>query len=260
MTNMNDDKARRLHYIYSILLSVCIVIAGLCLILACIGVYRSGEQPFSREAVADAFSDISIPVYLCLIMTIIGIILDVFFSTKIAKEKPTPSYEHMLNNMYNKRDINNWDDNLISQVKDLKHKRKLIRIINIAITLLCSVVFLIYALNDKHFHQTDINGSMIKAMCILVPCLIVSFGCTIFTLYYSEKSIRAELALIKQAPVVNNVPTNNMAASHTDKTFIVKYVVLIASVILLIYGFSTGGTADVLTKAINICTECIGLG
>ena len=59
MTNMNDDKARRLHYIYSILLSVCIVIAGLCLILACIGIYRSGEQPFSREAVADAFSDIS---------------------------------------------------------------------------------------------------------------------------------------------------------------------------------------------------------
>ena len=29
---------------------------------------------------------------------------------------------------------------------------------------------------------------------------------------------------------------------------------------LLLYGFFAGGTADVLTKAVNICTECIGLG
>lgn len=29
---------------------------------------------------------------------------------------------------------------------------------------------------------------------------------------------------------------------------------------LVAYGVANGGAMDVLTKAINICTECIGLG
>ncbi|MBQ2981771.1 MAG: thioredoxin [Lachnospiraceae bacterium] len=35
---------------------------------------------------------------------------------------------------------------------------------------------------------------------------------------------------------------------------------IIIGIGILIYGFATGGTRDVLTKAVNICTECIGLG
>ncbi|MBE5939024.1 MAG: thioredoxin [Lachnospiraceae bacterium] len=35
---------------------------------------------------------------------------------------------------------------------------------------------------------------------------------------------------------------------------------LVIGLALLIFGFISGGTADVITKAINICTECIGLG
>ena len=40
----------------------------------------------------------------------------------------------------------------------------------------------------------------------------------------------------------------------------VLLVILVLAVGLLILGYCTGGTADVLTKAINICTECVGLG
>ncbi|MBQ8580085.1 MAG: thioredoxin [Oscillospiraceae bacterium] len=29
---------------------------------------------------------------------------------------------------------------------------------------------------------------------------------------------------------------------------------------MIAYGAAAGGTADVLTKAVNICTECVGLG
>ena len=46
-----------------------------------------------------------------------------------------------------------------------------------------------------------------------------------------------------------------------DKTVnIVRFALLFIGVGILIYGYFAGGTADVLTKAINICTECIGLG
>ncbi|MBQ8627442.1 MAG: thioredoxin [Agathobacter sp.] len=41
---------------------------------------------------------------------------------------------------------------------------------------------------------------------------------------------------------------------------ITRCAILAIGVFFLVYGFITGGTADVLAKAINICTECIGLG
>ena len=42
--------------------------------------------------------------------------------------------------------------------------------------------------------------------------------------------------------------------------FVIRIVVAVAGVGLLLGGICFEGTAEVLTKAINICTQCIGLG
>ncbi|MBQ8494361.1 MAG: thioredoxin [Clostridia bacterium] len=42
--------------------------------------------------------------------------------------------------------------------------------------------------------------------------------------------------------------------------FIARCAVLVLGIVLLVWGALENGAADVLTKAINICTECIGLG
>ncbi|MBR6562374.1 MAG: thioredoxin [Clostridia bacterium] len=41
---------------------------------------------------------------------------------------------------------------------------------------------------------------------------------------------------------------------------IIRICLLLAAVAVLIYGLTSGGTADVLAKAKAICTECVGLG
>ena len=41
---------------------------------------------------------------------------------------------------------------------------------------------------------------------------------------------------------------------------IIKIAVITIGIVSLIFGAIFGGFADVLTKAVNICTECIGLG
>ena len=41
---------------------------------------------------------------------------------------------------------------------------------------------------------------------------------------------------------------------------IARYVIACISVVLIILGILNGGMADVLAKAVKICTECIGLG
>ena len=67
---MTGERKQKLLQVYRIALSCVIVLAGICLMVACISIYRSGDEPFSREAVAAAFAPISIPVYLCLAMVL----------------------------------------------------------------------------------------------------------------------------------------------------------------------------------------------
>lgn len=57
---------------------------------------------------------------------------------------------------------------------------------------------------------------------------------------------------------VDDIKTS--AATTDNKTKITRLVILGVAIAVLILGFAFGGYADVLTKAVNICTECIGLG
>ena len=66
---------KRIHTIYAILLSIVTVIAGICLMAACLQIYRSGDTPYSPESVQAAFATIAVPVYLCIALIIGGFIL-----------------------------------------------------------------------------------------------------------------------------------------------------------------------------------------
>ena len=145
---MTKETLIRIRRIYSILLSVVIIVAGLCLIAGCITIYFSGEQPFSREVVAETFSGIAIWIYLSLGMTALSILLEIVLL--FVKEEKVP-------------------------------------------------------LKDKTNFPKYIGG-------------------------------------------------------NNKKETLLRLTILFLAVFFVVYGLITGGTADVLTKAINICTECIGLG
>lgn len=59
---------------------------------------------------------------------------------------------------------------------------------------------------------------------------------------------------------INKKSESEPVANETGKTRILQLCVLSFAVALLIVGIIWGGYSDVLTKAVNICTECIGLG
>ena len=54
-------------------------------------------------------------------------------------------------------------------------------------------------------------------------------------------------------------PSRSPAAPKKDLSW-VRGVILGVAIVCVVLGFCTGGTQDVLTKAVNICTECVGLG
>lgn len=256
---MTNELAKRIRTVCGILLSLSIFAAGICLITACIGIYQTGDHPFSREVVAEAFSGIALPVYLCLGLVIAAFVLDLFLPGEKVKLTAGKQTSLILKRLHSKVDLSLCDETLRSGVAAQQKSRRLHRWVTAGLLALGSTVFLIYALREGSFHQSEINGSMIRAMGVLLPCMLLPFGYGVFTSYRNNASMEKEIALLKQADAKKNAPAPS-PAPKSSRTALVRTVVLAAAIGCLIFGFLTGGTADVLTKAVNICTECVGLG
>ena len=256
---MKKTLTEKILKIYGVLLAVCSLVAGICLMVACYGIYAAGgQQPYTYETVAAAFSPIRVPVYLWVVMILVSIVLRIIFP-KAYKEPPLRNQPAMtLKRMHKRRDLNGGSDEVKAAVAKQRRLRKLLTILCIVVCGICFLLFLIYALNANHFHPSEINRSMVQAMYVLAPCLAVSAGFGVFAGYRSRASMLAESELLKQCP--------KRAQELQEKTLseyiplICKTVIIVLAVGLLVYGFISGGTADVLTKAKNICTECVGLG
>lgn len=240
---------KRIHTIYAILLSIVTVIAGICLMAACLQIYRSGDKPYSPEAVQAAFATIAVPVYLCVALIIGGFIIDGFFPFSCKKDAPPKQYEAILNQLYENADpaLRNSKE----RRSRLLHKR-----ISLILLAICSAVFLIYGLNGNNFALNTISQNMITACSLLLGCMAIPFGYAVFTAYYTKASIKREIETLKQAGI-----SRGQCKKISSRNFLwVRWAILGVGVVLLVVGFAFGGTKDVLTKAVNLCTECVGLG
>ena len=259
---MKNNYIMRIRRIYDVVLSVSIILAGICLIAGCLTIYFTGERTYSREIVAETFSSIAIPVYICLALTILSFVLELICPSEIQKQKPQKPYANILERILAKKEMDGCDQTLLQSINKERKSRKLHIIIRTVLLCISSIAFLSYALNGNNFHQSEINTSMIHAMWVMIPCLIVPFGYAIFTVYYNDKSLQREIELVKQVPSTESRKDKSeiSANSSEKKENILRYALLVVGIGILVYGFVSGGTVDVLTKAINICTECIGLG
>ena len=255
---MNNKKNILLRRIYNILLSVSILITGFCLMAGCISIYSIGDQPYSRQIVIETFGKISLPVYISIALIIIGFIIEFFSPSIPEKNKGLIPYSHILNRLNSKKDFENCDVELMNRINKERKTRKIYTIIRSVLICISTVIFLMYALNDNNY-QADINSSVIKAMYILMPCFLVPSIYSIIVSYHNDKSFKKEIELVKKLQQKENIEIKKI--KNNDKSIMtIRFIILFIGIGFLLYGYIAGGTADVLTKAINICTECIGLG
>ena len=247
---------KRIHTLYGWVLTLGLLVAGALLIHSCVSIYQLGGRPFSPETVAVAFSRISVPVYICLGLILGGWLLQLCIPVE-KKNSVTPFYPMQLARLSEKLDLNQTDAALRQQILTLRNKRRTQAILTLVILILCSIIFLSYGLNPANFHQSEINASMAAAMLLFFPCLAVPFVIGILATYYCLALTKKEIALTRQALKEASIEP---APKKEGRLLWVRLGLLCLGLFLLCYGFFTGGTADVLTKAINICTECVGLG
>lgn len=258
MTNKN---AKRIRQIYAVALSIVIAAVGICLISACVSICQLGEHPFSREVVAEHFAPIAVPVWLCLGMIVVGFLLDWLLPEAKSNRVREKQNARTLQRLHSRIDLSQCDESLRTAVFACQNRRRAYRVVRTCLIVVCAVVFACYALNGSNFgDRTEITPSMIRAMYVLVPCCGVPFAWAVFTAYSSRASIEKEIELLKQAKPSGSPAPRAEAAPKQDHARLLRRVILAIGIVVLAYGFLTGGTADVLTKAVNICTECVGLG
>ena len=257
---MKKETVQYIRLIYGIVLGVMIVVAGICLMAACVSIYQSGgEQVYTAEKVTLAFNKIASPVYWCLAMIVLCFILDFALPNTNKKRKPEKNYAAILERLLSKRDVSAASQETQQAIAKQWLLRRNDRIISLALLVVCCIGFLVYGVNPANYHQTEINSSMINAVAILFGCLVIPFGYSIFAAYRCRISLQREIELVKTIPA-GEIKKEAAVISTSRGVMITRCVILTVAVALLLYGFFTGGTADVLTKAVNICTECVGLG
>jgi len=257
---MNQDTARRTRLVCGIVLSIAAVAAGICLITACLGIYLSGgDQIYTPDKVAHGFSVIAVPVYLFLALMIASFVLDFFLPLGKHKLKAEKNLAATVDRLLSKRNIEACDPALKENILALEKGRSRDKVITLVVLAVCSVIFLCYGANPANFHQSEINSSMAKAVLILLCCLAVPFGCALCTAYRAKASYQKQIDLVKQIPAGETL-SKAPKADLSKLLMIARWALVCVAVAVLLYGFFSGGTADVLTKAKNICTECVGLG
>lgn len=136
---------------------------------------------------------------------------------------------------------------------NLRSIYKILLSISIFLAGICLITGCIYIyVSGDGYSRQIVSNTFSKINIPIYLCLLLIIGDIIWELLSPTRN--------KKQKIINNKSDDNIPSQSSKNVKIIRLVILSSAIVILIFGFVTGGYADVLTKAINICTECIGLG
>ena len=252
--------------LYLILQSVLCVLLVILLSVSAVTIYREGkackaEDPmewiYTRETAAEKFKPIAPLFFGAIGLTVAGWVLAVKDDNA---EKPVKDTE-LARNLIVSRVVTPSE-----QMKEEQLKQKKLRWGGWALFALFMIPIAIYMLNGTHFPDGNLEEMITKLAMHVFPWIILGLGCLILSDHLREKSMQRETAAaqvrIKEEKEagIKPEPKSETHAKNPKAKRTIQIVVVIAAVVFIILGVMNGSAKAVLTKAANICTECVGLG
>lgn len=146
---------------------------------------------------------------------------------------------------------------LPEEAKAQEARRKKIRLGCASAIALCGMGGLFYLLNKDNFVSWDLEAVMGQMLIHVLPWVIMAFAIAIAGAYFCRRSIETEIQLLRG---ISGSKDRAEKAVYAQKSKWVQIFLYACAFVLILLGIENGGMRDVLVKAINICTECIGLG
>ena len=273
---LNDKTKGRIHLIYGIVLSAVLVILGILFMCSCYGIYQSGSSPFTRESIGEAFSKIAIPTYLTISLVIIGAAINVAMPKEEKKLKGIRTPEVLANTLAKKVDVTKLDTGLKAKIEKERRVRRILANVRAGLITASAILPLFVLLNPANFpaesgrYNAEILHGMLLYLAFLTPLAIFEVVWVILR----DKSYAKENEALKEAVKAVGVTgatekehdclickVNGFLTENKKPIILGVRIALVGCALLfIVLGIVNGGMADVLNKAIKICTECIGLG
>lgn len=273
---MTDKRKNLIRVCFGVFLSVLTIICGILLIVQAQRIYHSADtSPYSYEKVSSYLSEIAWVLYIWIAAIIAGGIIN-------AVIPPTPSriratvYSTKLSDRLLLRLPTDSRSAFIVRTELIK---KITWIIAAIVGVLSAVMVAVVVLDHGNYSSLgdgfNPTSDMLAMLPKILPWIGASFLIAVAATVYCEIASKYEIKEIKKLLVANK---GVKPVEKEKKTFFrlpeifkdekfSKYALLstrialiVVSIVLIIVGAFNGGLHDLLEKAINICTECIGLG
>lgn len=255
------NKSNKLNKVILLVTSFQTIILGIAFIVQILRIYFGNSKVFTRDICGQYILEI-LPVIILWILVIIGSFI--YFNINDFKYKNISKVSNVTKLANLERICPMINDEMVSnKLKSIKKKNLIVEIILIIIIVLSSLMGLGYLLNIKHFDPTGDLFDQAKQMAIhLMPWAIISFGAFIGYSFYIEYSAKASCDILRE--VIKNNGKVNKEEILSKKKKMIKLIcqlcIVVIAVVFIVVGVFNGGAEDTLQKAVNICTECIGLG
>ncbi len=264
---MLHDRLARLRRALEILLTVLILAVGVSFAVSCVAIYRSGDSPFTRESVSLAFSRMAWPVWLCVAVAVAAGVLSWLLPRGEEKTRPVRDRATMLARLIAPYDMTASPDTEKLLAGEAKWRSRLGGLA-LAVSGTLGIFAVIFCALPSSFDGADKTADIRAAAVAVLLCTAVSMAAAVAAGILRARSYDRAIDAVKAAVAAKTLTrraetVEQKNASHDKEKIIlwsVRGVMLVAAVVCLVLGICNGGMADVLGKAIRICTECIGLG
>lgn len=284
---MSSKKIQLIHTAYGIVVSLLVILCGVLLIVACLDIYKSGVDPFTRQSIGEHFATISWAVYTLLAFILGGGVLHIALPQDAKRLKGAIDKKETLYKMSERMTAaSSVGYEKIEKERVLRFTLLVISFVLILGASIGSFVYVnsnldIYALIDGEEGTVDVNGQVLKGFVSILYFFLLPVIYTLVSIFVCKKSIERELSIVKselsskdtekQNVSVLSTPIASAISSVSSKArksslpegrgrIIIMCGLGILAVVFIVLGILNGGMQDVLTKAIAICRECIGMG
>ncbi len=138
-----------------------------------------------------------------------------------------------------------------------ERRRKAVYLAALAVSAVCLILSLWFLLDGRNFAGTDLEHTVGQLLLRVGPWVALSLAAWSAAVVYGGRSAEREIALLKTLPREKEAPPAKEPGRGRTYLRLALYAL---GIVLVAAGAANGGLRDVLVKAINICTECIGLG
>ena len=259
---MSQKFNRRLRLIYGIILSVLIVTVGICLVVSCVAIYKSGDRPFSADSVAARFAVIAVPCYVTVAALLGGALITCIFPVNAEPVKGQVPQKKQLARLYRRFDEKSCAASVKKRITFLKRSRIVTTAVAATICTVCAVLTAIYLFTPENFTMEGYNHEIFTAIWyvsgVFSALTLLCFGVSL----WNESSIAKEIALVKQELASGaslakpREETDAEKGWHCHGKGLVKVFVteaailasvLVLSIVMYCNGFLTSGALSALT-------------